>query len=414
MSLSCPASSWAYDLAAERDKAMTWVDARRNGTDWVAVNETSSTGYTYDNALPIIAYTMAGDSLNAQDILGFLNVHQLGDGSWYDSMNQTNGAGVNTARSSGNQAWAMYAICFYADQTGDHTYLPMAERVATWLIARQDSSDGGITGGLDAAGAERTWTATEHNVEGYFAFKLLYHLTGNASYQNAMNNCKNWLLNVAWNSAEGRFNRGEGDPLKYLDPNTLGSLFLNDIQDYAKQDAAIAHIDATYYVMTTRTNGPVQTFYEGFKEKAVDDAEGAAKHWQEGTEQVSVTYLRKGRSFDGFYYITEVIKSDDPAFDIGHPDDDNDGDGGKLYYMTGTVADGLIEKPPAGLWQIFATNEYLGDRQKIFYPIDRGGGGGGPCLPKLTPNDPFGDSPSQRLHLRLCNDPIDTSFPSKR
>lgn len=371
--LAASGTSWAYDLAVERQKAMDWVHARRNGTSWVAVGETSDIGYTYDNALAIIAYTMASDFANARDLLNFLQSRQLADGSWYDSMKQTTGAGVNTARSSGNQAWALYAICFYTYHTGDRFYLPMAEHAASWLMTRQDT-DGGIKGGKNADGSERSWTSTEHNVDSYFAFQLLYALTSDGRYSGAMSGCKSWLLNVGWNSAEGRFNRGENDPFKSLDTNTLGSLFLDDIKDYAKQDSAISYVETTFRVTTTRKVGNKVTAYSGFKECVIDDLGKPCNHWQEGTEQMAVSYLRDERNSSGAFYINEVIKSDDPAASVGHRDDDNDGDGGKQYYLTGSS---IVEKPSPGLWQIFATNEYLGGRPKIFFPIPLPGGNGG-------------------------------------
>ncbi len=360
----------SYDLASERDKAIEWVTAQRHGFGWVAVNETSNTGYTYDNALAVIAYTGAGDTTHAKDLLNFLQAHQLTDGCWYDSMNQTTGAGVSLARSSGNQAWVVYAVCFYALRSGDNTFLPMAERASAWIIARQEA-DGGVTGGLNADGSERTWASTEHNVDSYFAFKLLDYVRPTPSYEAASEGCKNWLLQTAWNIGEGRFNRGANDPVMVLDANSLGALFLKDIQDSVRFGSVLSHIENTYSLTTTRRRGHRITTYTGFKDK-VEDEYGFGRHWQEGTEQMAVVYLRDGQAQDGTFYNEEIIKSDDPAFGVGHSDDDNDGDGGKQYYLTGTAQSGLIEQPSSGLWQIFAANETLGDRPKIFFPIPDG------------------------------------------
>ncbi len=374
------------ELRTKRTEALTWVDARRNGGDWVAATETADFGYTYDNALMVIAYVMGGDAGSAVPILDFLAAHQLPDGSWYDAVRQATGAGIVLARSSGNQAWAIYAICVYTDQTGDFTYLPVAHKAASWLIARQDLSDGGVTGGLNSDGTVRPWTSTEHNIDAYFALKLLYRLSRRSEHWYAMNRCKSWLLNVAWNAAEGRFNRGENDTLQALDANTLGSLFLHDIGEYAKEASAIAHLD-TYWLLTERFRRGKRVRYEGFKDHVLDEEGNPGRHWQEGTEQAAVSYLRRGQG-PARYYIQEVVKSDDPNFLIGHSDDDNDGDRGLLYYMTGDEATGLVEKPAPGIWMIFAINEYLGDREKIFYPVTvtpPPSGGEGKLPFKLTP-----------------------------
>jgi len=377
--------SFAYDLNLERQKGLDWVSARRNGTNWVAVNEASSTGFTYDNALAVIAYTLADDLTNARDILNALDSFQLPDGSWYDAIDQATGIAVDAARSSGNQAWVLYAICVYTDQTEDVTYLPLAENVASWLMARQDV-DGGITGGIGSDGTERTWTSTEHNIDAYFAFKLLHHITNNTQYRDVKTGCKSWLLQVAWNPTEGRFHRGENDPIFALDVNTLGALFLNDIQDNAKQDQVMTHLEETYPVTTTRRRGNQIVNYTGFLHVVVDEY-GPGRHWQEGTAQAAVSYLRDNQPTNGLFYINEVLKSDDPNFSIQppHPDEDNDGDGGLQYYLTGDEETGLIEQPSPSLWLLFAINEYLGDWEKVFYPLGGSSSGGTGCFLAGTP-----------------------------
>jgi succinyl-diaminopimelate desuccinylase len=91
----------------------------------------------------------------------------------------------------------------------------MADRIANWLVSRQDPNDGGITGGLNSDGSERLWTSTEHNLDAYFALKLYSVVTSNSFYLDKANRCKGWLLNVGWNAAEKRFNTGENDPSKF-------------------------------------------------------------------------------------------------------------------------------------------------------------------------------------------------------
>jgi len=358
-----------YNLVEERQEALAWIDSlRKNYSDsagWVVVNETSNRGYVYDNALAIIAYTIAGDYSAAEEILDFLKMAQTSEGSFYDSILYSNPWSADAAMHSGNQAWVLYAINFYMYKTGNlgvnNSYLTMAEDVAEWLMARQDPSDGGIVGGKYI-----TWTSTEHNIDAYFAFKLLYNLprrfsnlSFNEDYSNAMEGCKNWLLNVGWNSSQLRFNRGENDPYKSLDPQTWGSLFLNDIGDYTKQNQAVDYVHDTFSVSTTRYGYNTQT-YNGFKENEYGN------HWLEGTMQMSVALLRSGDLDEARFYVDEVIRSDDPAYASGHPNDDNDGDGGKQYFMVGTTD----EQPGTVLWEIFAINEILGDQEVIFFPIE--------------------------------------------
>ncbi len=360
LSFLCAASPVsAYNFSAKRDQALNWVSLQRvrGGTtyNWVAVNETATYGYTYDNALAVIAYTTAGQLVDARALQGFLSQYQLSDGCFYDAMFQANGLARGTQRSSGNQAWALYAIAFYTQQTGDPFYLSMGDRVASWLLARQDPSDGGITGGINSNGTERAWTSTEHNVDAYFAFKLYYTVTGNSLYLDAANRCKDWLLNVGWNAAESRFNTGENDPSVFLDAQSLGALFMKDIGDSQKQNALLRYIQQNFYtVKTYQRNGKTQV-YSGYEYAPHDGS-----LWWEGTEQVdraALSRAQKGR------FISLMLVSDDPR----RAGLDNDGDGGYQYSMeAGTYHLGTLEQPSSGLWLIFAINDYLGDRPTVF------------------------------------------------
>jgi len=354
----------AYDLALERQKALNWVNQQRvrSGTtyDWVAVTATATYGYTYDNALAIIAYTSLGDLASARALLSFLSRYQFSDGSFYDAMFQTNGAVRNAARSSGNQAWALYAISFYTHQTGDISYLPTADRIANWLIARQDPNDGGITGGVNANGSERLWTSTEHNLDAYFALTLYGVVTNNSFDLDKATRCKNWLLNVGWNAAEQRFNTGENDPSKFLDPQSLGSVFMSDIGDITKRNALLKYADKNFRTRKTFRNGPTVQNYIGYEYGARDGS-----LWWEGTEQMAMAYGRGGSASGELNYINHILNSDNPSL-LGS---DNNGNGGYQYSMTpGTNLLGTLEQPSSGLWLIFAINDYLKDRPTVFYP----------------------------------------------
>ncbi|MFH1857932.1 MAG: hypothetical protein ABH845_03395, partial [Candidatus Omnitrophota bacterium] len=289
----------------------------------------------------------------ARQLLGFLTGHQLADGSFYDAMYQATGSPASTARSSGNQAWALYAMAFYIHQTGDTRYIPMANRLANWLMARQDPADGGITGGINPNGSVRTWTSTEHNIDAYFAFKLYRVVTDNPVHLNTAHQCRDWLLNVAWNDAEQRFNTGENDPSRYLDPQTLGVLFMNDIGDFAKRDSLLTYIEQNFATEKTFTNGSVTQTYYGF-EYAWQDA----SFWWEGVEQTAVAYGHAGNNTKKEDYMLQLIRSDE----IGRLGSDNDGDGGFQYALeAGTQGLSTEEQPSPGLWLIFAINGYMKD-----------------------------------------------------
>jgi hypothetical protein len=358
-----PVLSEAYDYSLAREKALNWVDSLRNideqRYDWIAVTEGTNYGYTYDNALGIIAYCSAGKFLEAKDIIDFLVQHQLSDGSWYDRMYQKDGtADPWTARHSGNQAWALYSISFYMSITGDKSYLPAAEKVAAWLIERQDPQDGGIRGGLDSLGGELTWKSTEHNIDAYFAFKALAEISENSLYQQVSEDCKNWLLDEAWNYTEGRFNAGENDSDKYLDVQSLGAVFFHDLGDTQRENDCLNNTLSEYVNNITFSLGQNKTTYSGFEYKSKDGS-----LWQEGSAQMALAFKRAQETEYAATYIEEVLKSDDSSF-IGI---DNNDDSGFAYALAGGELNLTTQQQPSvGLWLILAINEYLEDAPLLF------------------------------------------------
>jgi len=382
-------SSVWYNLGNEKRSMFDWINLLRKrevgGPGWIVVNDKPDTyhGYVYDNALAIIAYTMEGlrygdpeEYAKARDILSFFLRYQRSDGSFNDMMYINGETDPGLRRHSGNQAWVLYAINFYMYKTGDlgpnNAYFHMATEIAEWLMDRQDS-DGGIKGGLEANGNAIPWTSTEHNIDSYFAFRLFYYLSQsleisnfpfdefNEEYLATMNGCKNWLLSEGWNSYQGRFNTGENDYTEYLDPQTWGSLFLHDIGEFEMQENLILeYAKPTFAVTTSRGSGDDVEEYSGFKEHV------NGNHWLEGTMQMSVALLRMGEWTEARSYIYEVVKSDDPDHASGDPNDDNDGDGGAQYYMTGNI---IGEQAGTVLWEIFAINEHFDAWNIVFFPV---------------------------------------------
>ncbi|WP_328966531.1 GDSL-type esterase/lipase family protein [Streptomyces sp. NBC_00239] len=95
---------------------------------------------------------------------------------------------------TGNMAWAGMAFAHLYKATGDRTYLDGALRAANWI--QTNSADtrgaGGYTGGYaDTSAAEdgsgmvqRTWKATEHNIDVGAFFAMLNQLTGDQVWKD--------------------------------------------------------------------------------------------------------------------------------------------------------------------------------------------------------------------------------------
>ena len=71
---------------------------------------------------------------------------------------------------------------------------------------QSQSEDGGIKGGPKVS-----WVSTEHNMDAYALFNMLYELTKKKKYKQAEETAFSWLKMSAYNKPQGRFNRGKGD-----------------------------------------------------------------------------------------------------------------------------------------------------------------------------------------------------------
>ncbi|MGW4898107.1 hypothetical protein ACWEQL_38540 [Kitasatospora sp. NPDC004240] len=99
---------------------------------------------------------------------------------------------------TGNMAWAGMAFCHLYKATGDSKYLDGTLRAANWI--QTNSADtrgiGGYTGGYaDTSAAEdgsgmvqRTWKATEHNIDVGAFFAMLNRLTGDQAWKDRSDN----------------------------------------------------------------------------------------------------------------------------------------------------------------------------------------------------------------------------------
>ncbi|MFF7441676.1 ribosome-inactivating family protein [Streptomyces sp. NPDC008122] len=95
---------------------------------------------------------------------------------------------------TGNMAWAGMAFCHLYEATGNGDYLDGALRAADWIQSNSadDRGAGGYTGGYadtsaaeDGSGmVERTWKATEHNIDVGAFFSMLNRLTGDPAWKD--------------------------------------------------------------------------------------------------------------------------------------------------------------------------------------------------------------------------------------
>ena len=108
---------------------------------------------------------------------------------------------------AGPNIWLGIAAMQYIYKTKDMTYLPLAEHIAAWLIKLQnEDKDGGIRGGPRV-----TWYATEHNLDAYAFFNMLYIITEKPVYRESRDNVLEWLKLNAYHEGSVPIWRGRGD-----------------------------------------------------------------------------------------------------------------------------------------------------------------------------------------------------------
>ncbi|MDP2912225.1 MAG: PilZ domain-containing protein [Candidatus Omnitrophota bacterium] len=164
--------------------------------------------FTYDESLACQCFTLMGDQENAKSILNFYRDRaEKAEGAFANAYDSHTGKVVEYHVHSGPNIWLGIAIVQYTKKFKDEAYLSVAEDVARWLITLQRLDKGfGIKGG-----PKFEWFSTEHNLDAYAFFGMLYKITEEDAYLEAQAKTLEWLKKNSFNRLECRLNRGKGD-----------------------------------------------------------------------------------------------------------------------------------------------------------------------------------------------------------
>lgn len=161
--------------------------------------------FTYDQSLAALVFLTYGDKERSGKILEFY-LNRINKGEDIYNAYFTQGDVFEYVLHSGPNAWMGLAALCYTRETGDKRYLPIAEKVANFLLAMMDG-EGGVRGGPDLS-----WYSTEHNLDVAAFFDLFYKITGRNRYLNVASNVKNWISRYAYTYYGGPpIKRGKGD-----------------------------------------------------------------------------------------------------------------------------------------------------------------------------------------------------------
>jgi len=186
---------------------------------------------TYDSAVVVLAYVATGRIKEAKKILNFYidtpNAWRLG--GIIEAVNPTNSAlGEDWSVRTGSNLWMGIASFHLYKTTGETKYLDLAKKLAYFAISLQnttknDPNFGGIRlgplGGPNVASDQHIGHdkdqpsfyevfATEHSIDAYALFNMLYQEANDTKYKKARNMVLTWLKRVGYNQEEHRFNRG--------------------------------------------------------------------------------------------------------------------------------------------------------------------------------------------------------------
>ena len=238
---------------ANLDKMYQWVKIHQNPRNGLVMSfegdgNIADWAFTYDQSLAVIAFTHFGDFARAKKILNFFETKaKRVDGKFLNAYYANDGQPAEYVVHSGPNIWLGIAIAQYAKKSQDYTYLKLAEEIARQITDLQNQdADGGIRGG-----PEVSWYATEHNLDAYAFFNMLYTLTKKEQYGTARNKVLNWLVMHTYDRGDLPIKRGKGDStiatdtyawsIAAIGPEKLEELGMNPerIIEFAEKNCAV-------------------------------------------------------------------------------------------------------------------------------------------------------------------------------
>ena len=162
--------------------------------------------FSYDQSLVSQVFLISGDKEKAGQILSFFKDKAARrSGGFVNAYNVVTGTPAEEVVHIGPNIWVGITAVRYADKAGGNAYLDLAEDIARWVISLKDR-EGGLRGGPGVS-----WYSTEHNLDAYALFKMLYAMTRKEVYRKEMASTLKWIRENTYSAKEGRMNRGKGD-----------------------------------------------------------------------------------------------------------------------------------------------------------------------------------------------------------
>ncbi|MFH1714767.1 MAG: PilZ domain-containing protein [Elusimicrobiota bacterium] len=192
-------------------KMFNWIKSCQNARTGLVPSyegdpDLSNFAFTYDQALAIDTFIINENLESAKKILDFYVYRaRKSNGGFLNAYDSVTEQGVEWSVHVGPNAWLAMSAVQYYDRTNASIYLDFAEDIGRWILGLQDK-EGGIKGG-----PATTWYSTEHNIDAYALFRMLYITTNNVIYRVAADRILEWIRFATYNESEKRLNRGKND-----------------------------------------------------------------------------------------------------------------------------------------------------------------------------------------------------------
>jgi hypothetical protein len=196
-------------------------------SDQIAGGTFFSTAFVYDNALLALAYLSRGKSgdvdrarIIGDALLYAQNTDPVGDGrfrqAYFAGVADNNGVYVTTGLSFfqgsavGDVAWAGIALAQLFARTRIQKYLGGAIRAANF-IETTTRDDVNVPPGGYYFGNGQSNKSTEHNIDVFALYTMLWRLTGNSFWTNGAQHALQFVQ-AMWDAPSGHFWTGTSDP----------------------------------------------------------------------------------------------------------------------------------------------------------------------------------------------------------
>ncbi len=194
------------------DKLYRWLCVHQNGltglvTSFEGDDDVKDWSFTYDQALAAIVFTYHGEPDRAKKIFDFYRrAEKIDGGAFVNAYYASTGEPAEFVGHVGPNVWLGLAVLQYTQKTGDGQYLGIARDIERWLASVRDA-EGGLRGAKTVA-----WYSTEHNLDAYAFYKMLFALTRDDRDNLRAQETLAWLNKNAYSRlSDPLVKRGKGD-----------------------------------------------------------------------------------------------------------------------------------------------------------------------------------------------------------